>query len=56
MIRVRQRNPDDYEQLKRAACADLYDQVLGLLSRRGYGIPAELLERDFPRPTCPARR
>jgi tryptophan 2,3-dioxygenase len=48
MIRVHQRNPDDHERLKRALQApSLYDEVLRLLSRRGYGVPAELLDRDF---------
>jgi tryptophan 2,3-dioxygenase len=48
MIRVHQRNPEEYERLKRALHApSLYDQVLRLLSLRGYGIPDEILERDF---------
>jgi tryptophan 2,3-dioxygenase len=48
MIRVHQRNADDYARLKRALHApSLYDEVLRLLSRRGYGVPAELLDRDF---------
>ncbi len=28
----------------------LYDEVLRLLSRRGYGVPAEVLVRDFTQP------
>jgi tryptophan 2,3-dioxygenase len=48
MIRVHQRDPEQYARLKRALQApSLYDEVLRLLSRRGYGIPAELLDRDF---------
>lgn len=48
MIRVHQRNPEDYARLKRALHApSLYDEVLRLLSRRGYGVPQELLDRDF---------
>jgi tryptophan 2,3-dioxygenase len=48
MIRVHQREPADYERLQRALHApSLYDEVLRLLSRRGYGIPDELLNRDF---------
>ncbi len=48
IIRVHQRNPDDHARLTRALQApSLYDEVLRLLSRRGYGIPAELLDRDF---------
>lgn len=51
MIRVHQRNPEDYARLKRALHApSLYDEVLRLLSRRGYGVPQELLDRDFSQP------
>ncbi|MBK6674007.1 MAG: tryptophan 2,3-dioxygenase [Proteobacteria bacterium] len=51
MIRVHQRNPEDYARLKRALLApSLYDEVLRLLSRRGYGVPQELLDRDFSQP------
>jgi tryptophan 2,3-dioxygenase len=56
MIRVYQRDPAEYEQLNRALHAPgLYDQVLALLSRRGYGIPAELLERDFSEAYVPSK-
>jgi tryptophan 2,3-dioxygenase len=48
VIRVHERNPEDHARLKRALYApSLYDEVLRLLSRRGYGVPAELLDRDF---------
>jgi tryptophan 2,3-dioxygenase len=48
MIQVHQRDAGQYAALKRALVApSLYDEVLRLLSRRGYGIPAELLSRDF---------
>jgi len=48
MIRVHQRDSADYQLLNRALHApSLYDEVLRLLSRRGYGVPAELLDRDF---------
>ena len=51
MIRVHQRNPEDHARLKRALQApSLYDEVLRLLSRRGYGVPQELLDRDFSQP------
>jgi tryptophan 2,3-dioxygenase len=51
MIRVHQRSPDDYARLQRALLApSLYDEVLRLLSRRGYGVPQELLDRDFSQP------
>lgn len=48
MVRVHQRDAADHERLQRALQApSLYDEVLRLLSRRGYGIPDELLDRDF---------
>ena len=48
LVRVHQRNVEDHARLMRALQApSLYDEVLRLLSRRGYGIPAELLDRDF---------
>jgi tryptophan 2,3-dioxygenase len=47
-IRVHQRHPENHERLKRALQQpSLYDEVLRLLSRRGYGVPPELLDRDF---------
>jgi tryptophan 2,3-dioxygenase len=56
MIRVHQRNPGDYERLKRAlAEPSLYDEVLRLLSRRGYGVPDELLNRDFSQSYVPSK-
>src|SRR5690606_34499788 len=51
MIRVHEKTPEDHARLKRALHApSLYDEVLRLLSRRGYGIPPELLDRDFSQP------
>jgi tryptophan 2,3-dioxygenase len=51
MIRVHQRDAENHARLKRALHApSLYDEVLRLLSRRGYGVPAELLDRDFSEP------
>lgn len=48
MIRVHQRDPEVHARLQRALeSPSLYDEVLRLLSRRGYGVPAELLDRDF---------
>jgi len=48
MIQVHRRDPQQYAALERALLApSLYDEVLRLLSRRGYGIPSELLARDF---------
>ena len=51
MVRVHQRDAEDHARLKRALNApSLYDEVLRLLSRRGYGMPAEVLDRDFSQP------
>ena len=51
VIAVHKRDPAGYEQLERALNApSIYDEVLRLLSRRGYGIPEELIERDFSEP------
>ena len=51
MIRVHQRDEQAHATLQRALRApSLYDEVLRLLSRRGYGIPDEVLERDFSEP------
>ncbi len=51
MIMVHKRDVIAYERLVRALEApSLYDEVLRLLSRRGYGVPQELLARDFAEP------
>jgi len=51
MIEVHKRDPKAFETLERALAApSLYDEVLRLLSRRGYGIPEEYLNRDFREP------
>jgi len=56
MIVVHKRDPEGYERLQRALNApSLYDEVLRLLSRRGYGIPEELIERDFSEPHAPSK-
>jgi tryptophan 2,3-dioxygenase len=56
MVRVHERNAADYTRLQRALRApSLYDEVLRLLSRRGYGIPAGLLDRDFAQAYVPAK-
>ncbi len=48
MVRVHARDERAHATLTRSLHApSLYDEVLRLLSRRGYGIPAELLDRDF---------
>ena len=51
MIEVHRRDAPAYAALSRALAApSLYDEVLRLLSQRGYGVPAELLSRDFTQP------
>jgi tryptophan 2,3-dioxygenase len=51
MVAVHARDPKAQEQLQRAlAQPSLYDEVLRLLSRRGYGIPESHLSRDFTEP------
>jgi tryptophan 2,3-dioxygenase len=51
MLAVHQRDADAHAALARALEApSLYDEVLRLLSRRGYGIPESHLTRDFKEP------
>jgi tryptophan 2,3-dioxygenase len=51
MLAVHKRDPAAYAELERAlAEPSLYDEVLRLLSRRGYGIPDDYLSRDFREP------
>jgi tryptophan 2,3-dioxygenase len=51
MLAVHKRDNQAYATLERAlAEPSLYDEVLRLLSRRGYGIPDEYLSRDFREP------
>ena len=51
MIEVHRHEPEAYAELQRVLVApSLYDEVLRLLSNRGYGVPAGLLARDFSLP------
>jgi len=51
MIAVFEHDPAARDELRQALCApSLYDEFLLFLSRRGYPIPAELLERDWTQP------
>ena len=51
MLAVHERDPQAHATLARAlAEPSLYDEVLRLLSRRGYGIPDDYLSRDFREP------
>jgi len=55
MVAVHQRDALAHETLQRALAApSLYDEVLRLLSRRGYGIPQDYLSRISASPTGPA--
>jgi len=51
MIEVYKRSPETYALLQRALqTPGLYDETLALLSRRGFGIPPEYLDRDWSQP------
>ena len=51
MLKAHQRDPQAEASLQRALEApSLYDEVLRLLSRRGYGVPEDYLARDFTQP------
>jgi len=57
MIEVHRRDPAGFERLSRALAApSLYDEVLRLLSQRGYGVPASALARDFTQPYEPSKQ
>lgn len=57
MIVVHKRDPENYARLQRALVApSIYDEALRLLSRRGYDIPDEYLDRDFSQPYTPDKR
>jgi tryptophan 2,3-dioxygenase len=48
MLEAHRRDPAEYQLLRRALAApSLYDEVLRLLSQRGYGVPASALSRDL---------
>jgi len=51
MLAVHERDPEAFAILSRALAApSMYDEVLRLLSRRGYDIPQDYLSRDFSEP------
>jgi tryptophan 2,3-dioxygenase len=51
VVNVHRNDPPSFELLQRVLAApSLYDEVLRLLSRRGYGIPEDHLSRDFSEP------
>jgi tryptophan 2,3-dioxygenase len=57
MLAVHRRSEADYRVLERALAApSLYDEVLRLLSQRGYGVPPEALSRDFTQAYVPSKQ
>jgi tryptophan 2,3-dioxygenase len=57
VIEVHRHDGPAYAALARALAApSLYDEVLRLLSLRGYGVPPELLVRDFTQPYEPSKQ
>jgi tryptophan 2,3-dioxygenase len=57
MLEAHRRDQADYQTLHRALSApSLYDEVLRLLSQRGYGVPAAALSRDFTQPYVPSKQ
>jgi tryptophan 2,3-dioxygenase len=57
MVEVHRRNDEEYQRLRRALAApSLYDEVLRLLSQRGYGVPATALSRDFTQAYVPSKQ
>ncbi len=51
VINVHRNDPVSFEKLQQVLDApSLYDEVLRLLSRRGYGIPEDYLSRNFSEP------
>ena len=57
VIEVHRHDAASYAQLERALHApSLYDEALRLLSRRGYGISEERLNRDFSEPYQPSKQ
>ena len=56
MVQVHARDPAAHATLLRTLeSPSLYDEVLQLLSRRGYGIPQGCLTRDFSQPYEPSK-
>jgi tryptophan 2,3-dioxygenase len=57
VIEVHRRDAAAYLALARALAApSLYDEVLRLLSQRGYGVPNQSLQRDFAAPYTPSKQ
>lgn len=57
MIAVHKRDPSVYATLERALHSpSIYDESLRLLSRRGFEIPQEYLDRDWSQPYEPSKQ
>ena len=57
MIEVHKRDAEAYEELQRALrTPSIYDESLRLLSRRGFEIPQEYLDRDWSQPYQPSKQ
>jgi len=57
MLEAHRRDEADHQTLHRALVApSLYDEVLRLLSQRGYGVPAGAVSRDFTQPYVPSKQ
>ena len=55
LARVHKHNPPAHRMVTRALeLPSLWDETLRLLARRGYAIPAELVERDWTQPYAPS--
>lgn len=56
-IEVHKRDPQSYADLQRALRSpSIYDEALRLLSRRGFEIPQEYLDRDWSQPYQPSKQ
>ena len=57
MIEVFRKEPENFAALQRAlASPSLYDEALRLLSRRGFEIPADYLDRDWTQQYVPSKQ
>jgi tryptophan 2,3-dioxygenase len=57
LVQVFQREPEIFEQVNRALKSpSLYDECLRLLSRRGYDIPQDYVDRDWSQPYQPSKQ
>jgi tryptophan 2,3-dioxygenase len=56
-IEVHRRDPQAYQELQRSLQSpSIYDEALRLLSRRGFEIPQDYLDRDWSQPYQPSKQ